>query len=371
MSDETFPETPSKETPDEGMGTAREELDAKPETDPKVDEDFGMSAGYPIINDETIPHDPGEPPEEIEKPPEEAMQGAPLFSEAAHELPSPMPNTGGKLPSQNEALPADPEMVKLLITDDDLKALWARSNQISVDINQEINTLPMGRQMLDLIQAGQNELLAGRNHYEESGRFINEVEYRIGLIRLVKKWTTQYGLPIFIYLLVLGAACVALLAFVLGGAAFATGSELTTSYNLQPDLIYLFTTMVWAGFGGVLGGLLSLVRHIAKDQDFDKQHTLWYIGSPWVGAAVGAAVYLFLRAGLLSLMNSSSDIQSPIVLYVLGLLAGYRHNVFTDLVRRILNTFKAEPPKIEMPPPEPSTKAEMPIIAQGSDESGS
>ena len=166
----------------------------------------------------------------------------------------------------------------------------------------------------------------------------------------------------------LGAIYISILAFVLGGAAFANGSELTSSHNLQPDMIYLFTTMVWAGFGGVLGGLLSLVRHIAQEQDFDKQHAMWYFGSPWVGAAVGAAVYLFLRAGLLSLMNSSSDIQSPIVIYVLALLAGYRHNVFTDLVRRILNTFEAAQPEEETPPPEPRTQVES--AEEGADGSG-
>jgi len=370
MSDETFPKTPPEEMPDEGMGTAREEWDARPETDPKLDKDFGMSAGYPIINNEAIPHDPGEPPDEIETPPEEAMQGAPIFSEAAYELPSPMPETESKPPSQKQAMPADPEMVKLLISDDDLKALWGRAEQVRVDVNQEIHTLPIGRQMLDLIQSGQNELLAGREHFEESERFINEVEYRVKLIRLVKQWTNQYGLPIFIYLILLGAVSIAILAFALGGAAFATGSELTSSYKLQPDLIYLFTTMVWAGFGGVLGGLLSLVKHIAQDQDFDKQHAMWYLGSPWMGAAVGAAVYLILRAGLLSLMNSSTDIQSPIVIYVLALLAGYRHNVFTDLVRRILNTFEAEQPEKETPAPEPRSKVEVLENTQESDESG-
>ena len=356
MSEETIPEVPPEDTPDEGMGSAREELEAKPESDPKIDKDFGMSAGYPILNDEALPPDPGEPLDEMETPPEEAMRGAPVFSEEAYELPSPMPDIESKPPSQSEALPADPEMVKLLISDEDVKDLWVRAEKARLQVNQEINTLPIARQMLDLIQSGQNELLAGRDHYEESGRFINEVEYRVRLIKLVKKWTRQFGLPIFVYLIMLGAACISVLAFVFGGSAFATGSELTTTHKLQPDLIYLFTTMVWAGFGGVLGGLLSLVKHIARDQDFDKQHTMWYFGSPWVGAAVGAAVYLFIRAGLLSLMSSSADIQSPIVIYVLALLAGYRHNVFTDLVRRILNTFEAPEPKEETTSSEPRIK---------------
>ena len=167
MSDETFPESPPEETPDEGMGTARDEWDTKSNTDSKIDNDFGMSAGYPIIKDDAFPHDPGVPPDEMETPPEEAMLGSPIFSEAAYELPSPISKTRNKTPSLSQALPADPEMVKLLISDDDIKILWARAEQARVAVNQEINTLPIARQMLDLLQSGQNELLAGRDHYDE------------------------------------------------------------------------------------------------------------------------------------------------------------------------------------------------------------
>lgn len=88
MSDESFPEAPPEEIPDEGMSTAHEEWAEKSETAPNINDDFGMSAGYPIIKDETIPHDPGEPPDEMKIPPEKAMQGAPIFSETAFELPN-------------------------------------------------------------------------------------------------------------------------------------------------------------------------------------------------------------------------------------------------------------------------------------------
>jgi hypothetical protein len=209
--------------------------------------------------------------------------------------------------------------------------------------------------MLDLIQAGQNEIMAGRHHFEEAERFINEVEYRVFLIRLVKSWTIRYALPIFVYLLVVGALLVTFLVTVLGETAFSTGGTISSNFrNINPDAVYLLTTMIWAGFGGVLGAMFALFKHVSQQQDFDKQHTLWYLGSPWVGIAVGAATYLLLRAGLLSLMSSTADIQSPIAIYVVALLAGFRHNVFTDLVRRILNVFQVEKPKEEVPPPDPS-----------------
>lgn len=107
MSDETFHEAHSEEMPDEGMGTAREEWDFRPETDPMLNNDFGMSAGYPIINDEAFPDDPGKPPNEMETPPEEAMQGAPIYSDAAYELPSPLSKMGNKTLSQDQASPAN------------------------------------------------------------------------------------------------------------------------------------------------------------------------------------------------------------------------------------------------------------------------
>ena len=107
VSDVAASETPPEETPDEGMGTARDEWDTRPESDPKLDDDFGMSAGYPIITDDAVPQDPGNPLNEIETPPKEAMQGAPIFSEGASELTSPVSKTKRKPPSQNDAFPAD------------------------------------------------------------------------------------------------------------------------------------------------------------------------------------------------------------------------------------------------------------------------
>ena len=126
MSDEIFPEAHPEETPDEGMGTAREEWESRSKTNPMWDNDFGMSAGYPTINDEAFLDDPGEPPDEMETPPEEAMQGAPIFSEAAYELPSTLSKTGSKTPSPSQAS----------LTDSDEKEISPSESKTNVEISE-------------------------------------------------------------------------------------------------------------------------------------------------------------------------------------------------------------------------------------------
>jgi hypothetical protein len=131
--------------------------------------------------------------------------------------------------------------------------------------------------------------------------------------------------------------------------------------------IYLLGSMVWGGFGGVISALYALILHIAHRQDFDKQHLVWYYYSPIMGIGMGAAVYLIMQVGLLSLIGTEGKIASPIIIYVLAFLCGFQHNVFTELIKRVLKVFEVEeddeeeedaspePPAEEEPtePPEP------------------
>jgi hypothetical protein len=96
---------------------------------------------------------------------------------------------------------------------------------------------------------------------------------------------------------------------------------------------------MWGGIGGVIGAMISLVKHIAIDQDFDRQHMMWYIASPIVGYGVGAVIFIIIRAGLLSL-TGPGDISSPFIMYVMAWLGGYQQNVFTNLLKRILKLFQ-------------------------------
>ena len=97
--------------------------------------------------------------------------------------------------------------------------------------------------------------------------------------------------------------------------------------------------MIWGGIGGIVGALLPLIQHFSQDQDFSKKHTWWYYASPFVGLAMGAIIYLFVSAGALSI-TAGDEISSPMIIYILAGLSGYQHNIFTDLVKRMLKALE-------------------------------
>jgi hypothetical protein len=146
---------------------------------------------------------------------------------------------------------------------------------------------------------------------------------------------------LFIYETIWGIVLLLFLFLVLGAEAFTSSGAFGAS-GQKDEIVYLLGSMVWGGLGGVIGAWLSLIRHISKDQDFDRQHTMWYINSPVMGIGVGAVIYLILRAGLLSITGPNQDITSPLIIYLLAWLAGYQQNVFTGIVKRMLKVFEIE-----------------------------
>jgi hypothetical protein len=332
---------PPEDCPDDGMGTIAEEALLADQIPPEL-MDGGMSAGYPPMRDEDLTP---EPDVSMARPEPAAMSGAPLFSPESFGPPGPLSGVAGRaVPVQGAEHPAKPEMLKLLITDEDIKELWARADMAQKGVIEHIATIPLGQKMLNYIQNGKNELLGGKENYEEAERFINEVEYRVSFSKNLKSLSKVFTTGLYLYEIVW--AIVLLLFLILGigvSAAFASAKMEGT-----PDQTYLLTSMVWGGFGGVIGALLALIKHIAIEQDFDKQHTWWYFSSPTMGIGMGAVVYLFLHVGLFSIVGADADIASPLVIYVFAWLAGYQQNIFTDLVKRMMKTLMGEDLKAEV-----------------------
>ena len=108
--------------------------------------------------------------------------------------------------------------------------------------------------------------------------------------------------------------------------------------------------MIWGGFGGVVGALYALWKHIAKEQDFDAQYALWYVTNPILGLALGGFVYLLIQAGFLSLTagaSSGETIHSAAVIYVFAWICGFKQNVIYEIVRRILDVFRVDDKEID------------------------
>jgi hypothetical protein len=258
------------------------------------------------------------------------MQDAPLFSEAAFGLPGP---ASGTPPSIRNDQDASPEMVAKLVTEEDLQKLWRRADRAQTLVHQQVKALGIARELLDLIKAARNEILAGKDHYEEAERLLSEVEYRVGLTAKMGEWTRVDGVRLFTYEMFWAILSFAILFYWMG----RLGDTVFLSNNA--DFVYFLNCMMWGGIGGVTGALISLVKHIAIDQDFDRQHTMWFIASPLVGYGVGAVIFLIIRAGLISL-TGPDEISSPFIMYLLAWLSGYQQNIFTDILKRILKLFE-------------------------------
>ena len=210
---------------------------------------------------------------------------------------------------------------------------------------------------LDHIQSARNELLGGPENYEEAERFVNEVDYRISLSQKLAKWSRGYVALLYAYEIVWAVALLLILFIYIGENAFASSQAEGVSL-----MTYLIGSMIWGGFGGVIGALLSLVKHIAQEQDFDKQHSWWYVNSPPIGVAMGVFIFMIMQGGLLSITGSLESITSPIVIYILAGLAGYQQNVFTEIIKRLIKVFEIQSSDAEedKPPEIKSSKSKEP-----------
>ena len=129
----------------------------------------------------------------------------------------------------------------------------------------------------------------------------------------------------------------------------------------QESTRVLLSTMFWGGVGGVIGALRALIKHTSQEQDFDKQHSLWYLISPLMGAVLGSIIYLVMSVGVIAITSGTSTITSPAIIYLLSGIAGFKHNVFTSIVNRAIKLFEggssddtsAEEKANETPPPPP------------------
>ena len=352
---------PEQPAPTEGgMSTANEDAGlaeieaalAGAQSGKEADEDKGLQdAGSPA---EAIQPSGAAslPTTEVPLPPAESTTGALPFGPEVYEEFSPTGGLAGQnIPLQKDALPADPKLVRHFIKDERINRLWNRADNIQDTLTENIHTVEIGRQLLDQVKYARNYLLAGRDYYEEAERHVNEVEFILKQNLQSRRWSLNYGVPLFIYEIVCG------IAFFLLYLAF----EMSVFSVPQESTRVLLSTMFWGGVGGVIGALRALIKHTSQEQDFDKQHSLWYLISPLMGAVLGSIIYLVMSVGVIAITSGTSTITSPAIIYLLSGIAGFKHNVFTSIVNRAIKLFEggssddtsAEEKANETPPPPP------------------
>lgn len=113
--------------------------------------------------------------------------------------------------------------------------------------------------------------------------------------------------------------------------------------DLSPgQTVYLFLVLM-----GLLGSGLSGLRALAKYKGmgaFDANWTWWYIGRPFIGAAVGPIVYWAMRTGIVGTSGSSPDVLDPFGVAIIGALGGlFSRNVLVKLAEVIDVVFGESP----------------------------
>lgn len=227
----------------------------------------------------------------------------------------------------------------MFVTKNELSSLWSQINQVEDRVISEMNNVNLGLTLIKNLEDARKRLMSGIDQFDEVSGILAEIEYRLQFAKKVKIVSKKIGVPLLIYEFV----WMLILVFLIFWLNFNENRINTNFANEIININILVNSLVWGGFGGVVGALYALWKHIAADQDFDAQFSLWYITNPILGISLGGFVYLVIQAGFLSLTAGASGgevIQSAAVIYVFAWICGFKQNVIYEIVRRILDVFR-------------------------------
>jgi hypothetical protein len=246
-----------------------------------------------------------------------------------------VPNDSLQLP-----LKEDEKLIKKFVTEERIQALWTRMEETEKQVITDMASLRHQRTAnLEKLRTARNIILAGRENYEDTLRYVAEVEADLLYIKRVRGYSFRYGTILTIYNT----------AWIVGTiyAALALSSFVTTAYTGTPFEAYglaIWFSMLGGAMGGVTKSIVSLVSHITK-QDFDSQFTIWYVSSPFAGVILGIFVWMFTQVGIggamgavgigSSSMLGANNIAGVILYGALAWLVGFQQNLVFKLVDRL------------------------------------
>jgi hypothetical protein len=239
-------------------------------------------------------------------------------------------------------VPPDPEMEKRLITQERVNALWREINEtydlVINDVRGHFNTTESA---ISELAHARELLVAGTANFDEAEELVKEVKARLRLEEKVRQWSVARGTWLAAYLIIwfplLGLAA----------ALYSSFNEIALKF-VPEFLASTFLPTIFGIFGGVIGALWILNKHITKKRDFDPIHTMWYVTNPFLGGALGVVTYFVIRGGgfLVSFAGGSGPFVmtdvTKIILCVLSMIVGFNQNILWSLIDRFLKTVIGE-----------------------------
>lgn len=118
-----------------------------------------------------------------------------------------------------------------------------------------------------------------------------------------------------------------LMALVAGGGLIAMTYVVNlTLFGLPvaPDFLILLRALGWGMLGSMIGALYNLPRAIVW-REYDSAYAMHYVARPFVGALLGALLFLLSQAGIVAGTLVIGDVKiGPIFLYVFAFLVGFK-----------------------------------------------
>jgi hypothetical protein len=110
------------------------------------------------------------------------------------------------------------------------------------------------------------------------------------------------------------------------------------------DLVVLLRAVGWGIIGGGFGALFNLPWFI-QFREYDSAYALNYFVRPFVGALLGAILFLISQAGILAGNLVVGDVKiGPIFLYVFAVLAGFKQEYVGEFLDGVMRAI-FRPPK--------------------------
>ena len=316
-------------------------------------EDRGMGGGFFVADDELQPTQHVMPEEaeykpQVQMPEDEEEKSEPTtFASDLFFPPGPTFEIHDAPPVVGD-LPADKDIIQKEVTDDRVSKLMYRAEMARRRINDEIDSIELARDLLELIRSSTTLILSGKDNYEEADRSLNEVEFRLSYSRRVKVWSEAIAYRLLAYevfwLLVLGLGALfipSILSALLSELSQVSPASLP-DFIMLDDLFLGVSTALWGGLGGVVGAMYSLWRHVSLKQDFNPQHKMWYYTQPIMGIPIGVVIFLVVRIGIGFTVEGALNFDSPYGIYMLAWVAGFQQNILYEIIRQILKLFRIQ-----------------------------
>jgi hypothetical protein len=261
----------------------------------------------------------------------EAMGPSGFFSTDRDDVPIASPHAD----IAKEELQPNEDIANMLVTPERISALWGEIDKLYDTVVEDVRgDYKSTEKSLADLQRAREFLLAGRNYFDEAEELIMAVRARLRLEEKVQTWSRKYGTLIGIYLVI----------WLVGMSAFSLiiaplQDAITVQYGVTEFLAGTILPGLFGGLGGVVGAIWVLIKHTARERNFDPLHRSWYFFNPLMGVALGVLTYILSYGGglLFSIGTGTAafDPSESVAVYGICAIVGFRQNVFWKLIERV------------------------------------